>query len=183
MKYIFDFDDVIFDSQKFKEERLFTQLIEFGISKDLVRNLYQKNFSSSRDLYVRSFETCGYDWDVSQLDILESNLFQNIDIFLNKDVVNFLRQAGKSNCIVLSAGDYEFQNKKIKDSGITDLVLEVVVVPWSKKEWILGYMHTYKDETVYFVDNTESHLAHPEFKNYKNLNLILYTNPRDLVGI
>lgn len=182
MKYIFDFDDVLFDAQSFKQERLFPSLEIISVSKEECAQKYHKGGFKNLHLFLNQVATeYGKTFNNETFKIIEEKVFKNIHVFLNVDVYRFVEQKGKENCCILSLGDYDFQMRKIVDSGAHYMVANVVVVPKSKKEWVIDYAQTHSDEQVYFIDDTRRHIEHTEFSSVPNLKTILYIDKNSLL--
>jgi len=181
MKYIFDFDDVLFDTHSFKQERLFSALEIIGISKEECAQKYHKGGFKNLQLFVTDTAAeYGKTLDDGTFKIIEEKIFKNIHVFLNPDICRFIMQKEKENCHILSLGDRDFQMRKIIDSGARDMVAEVVIVPKSKKEWVIDFAKTHLDERVHFIDDTKRHVQHYEFKILHNLHCTLYSDFEDL---
>ena len=180
MKYIFDFDDVIFDSIRFKQEKLFPALVHKGVTAQQVQEVYKKGFTSPENLFKDVALACGVQLSTQEQGDIVENLFTNLNSFLHADTVELIKQKGKSDCVILSLGDTLFQKRKISETGLDELVSHVKIVQDSKKDWVIDFSNTYTAETVYFIDNTEGHLNHPEFSLLPNLKTVLYVGPESL---
>ncbi len=184
MKYILDFDDVLFDALSFKEERLFSSLETIGISKEECAQKYMKgNFKNLQLFLTEVAKEYGKVLNIEMLKKIEEKVFKNLHTFLNPNICRFIEQKGKENCYILSLGDSYFQMRKIVDSGASNIVSGVAIVHKTKKEWVIGFAQTHSDEQVYFIDDTKRHLEHSEFKMFNNLYCILYSNIEDLKEI
>jgi hypothetical protein len=106
-------------------------------------------------------------------------LFIDITVLLNREIFTFISKH-TNNVTVLSAGNYDFQMRKIIETGVKDVVSEVVIVPQSKKEWVIAFTEKYPHEMIYFIDDTLEHIRHPEFSDIPNLKTILYSNVESL---
>jgi HAD superfamily hydrolase (TIGR01509 family) len=170
MKYIFDFDDVLFHTTRRRLEHLYPFLEKMGISRNDINDFYEKtrgnhfsmkkllnHFFSSEDLYEKAME--------------ES------EKFANSELINTIKKLGKKNCYILTYGDKEFQLDKIKRIGIENLFSEIIVVPTDeKKETIEKICAKHKKEKVVFVDDKAKHFENLDFKKCPNLTTILYNN-------
>jgi len=183
MKYIFDFDDVIFDSFRFKKEKLFLALSHKNVTVEQIQEIYKKRFTSPENLFRNVASKCNIALSAKEQKSIIESIFTNISSFLHLDTVEVIQKKGKSNCVILSLGDSEFQKRKINTVGMDDFVFHVEIVANSKKEWVIDFAKKYKTETVYFIDNTKEHLNHPEFSLLPNLKTILYVGPESLKTI
>ena len=136
MKYIFDFDDVIFQTTLKFKERL-------------------ANVQNQPDLY--------------------EELMNESPNFVNEEILKVIKKAGKENCFMVTYGEKDFQEEKIKRAGVGGLFSEIFIVQESKKEAVEKICAKYKDETVLFIDDKAEHFENLDFKKYPNLKTILYT--------
>lgn len=184
MKYIFDFDDVIFDAGSFKN-RVAESLLSYGISQEDFLTDYARVRGPGYHVSKHVADIFGaHNIGVSEHEIndIVDELFVDIKQLLNKEVVYFISEHAK-DVAVLSAGNADFQMRKIVETGIKDLVSEIVIVPHSKKEWVIAFAEKYPDEVVYFIDNSEEHLVHVEFDSLSNLKTVLYRDKNSLNDI
>lgn len=167
MKYIFDFDDVLFHNTKLFKEHMYACLEKAGVPRGVAEEYYKEirggrfflkemllHFSLSEDLYKK---------------ILNKN--KN---FINKELLNIIKKLGKKNCYIVTHGGDEWQRDKIKKADIESLFSEIVVVSESKKEAVEKICAKYKDEEVIFIDDKVRHFKDLDFKKYPNLKTILY---------
>lgn len=169
MKYIFDFDDVLFNTRNFKKNRV-SVFAKAGIPEDLVEKYLKdnkvKHFSLKKLMVHFSIE-----------NFYEEIMSKNKD-FINTDLVEIVKKLGKENCFIVTFGDDEFQMEKIKSIGIEPLFSKIVVVQDEKKEEIEKICEKYKDEKVIFIDDRPNHFENLDFKKYPNLKTILYTGQK-----
>ena len=184
MKYIFDFDDVIFDAHAFKN-KIADSLLRYGISREDFLDDYAQvrgpRYSVSKHI-ADIFQKHNLNIGTNEIEFIVDSLFVDIKELLNEDVVIFVSQHAR-DVFVLSAGDPDFQMRKIIETGIKDMVQEVVVVPHSKKEWVIDFAEKYSNETVYFIDDNTEHITHKEFNSFSNLNTILYVDKNSLLNV
>ena len=106
MKYIFDFDDVLFYTTRRRNEFLYPFLKKMGISRKALDSFYEKtrgnhfsmkkllaHFSLGEDLYEKTME--------------------EIEKFANSELIEIVKKIGKDNCYILTYGDEEFQLEKM----------------------------------------------------------------------
>src|ERR1035437_7034860 len=170
MKYIFDFDDVLFYTTRHRNEFLYPFLEKMGISRNDLDSFYTKtrgnqfsikkllaHFSLGEDLYEKAMK--------------ESEKFANLEL------INIVKKIGKDSCYILTYGNEEFQLEKIKRIGIDSLFSEIIVLPDdNKKEVIEKICAKYKNEEVVFIDDKPKHLINLDFKKYPTLKTILYSS-------
>lgn len=148
MKYILDFDGVIFNTEALKKV-----MVELGIeAKD-----------RSSDMFAQIRERKGGDFDFTQ--------------FVFKDALAFL-EAHKGECVVVSSYQSinpdnnkslsdevqkQYQVAKIASSGIGDIIgsQNIHIVGISKKEKLAQLQRTYTDlcEAFCFVDDREVYVT------------------------
>ncbi|MFA6076719.1 MAG: HAD hydrolase-like protein [Candidatus Paceibacterota bacterium] len=167
MKFIFDFDDVLFHSTPRFKEHLRSSLEKAGISRvaveEYVENLQGKGFSLKELLNKFSVNLNWYE-----------KILKNSEEFINQDLLKIIKKLGRENCYIVSFGDREFQSDKIKRARIETLFSKITVVSDSKKEAIEKICAKHKDEQVIFVDDKAKHFANLDFKKYPNLKTILF---------
>jgi hypothetical protein len=176
MKIIFDFDDTVFDTKKFKEEVLFKifEKIDKSVDSRVVAKEYSKYRKDeqvfSMDVFLENIIKKYKLTDLVKLKDLYTTLEIGIKKCLIPDYEKIIRLFGKKNIVILTHGEEKFQKFKIELSGITGLVDDVVVVKDSKKDYIIGYCKTNKGHKVYFVDD-------------KIENFLLNDLPKNLVQV
>ncbi len=167
MKFIFDFDDVLFNTTPRFKEHLRSYLEKAGISRvaveEYAKNLQGKGFSLKELLNKFSVSLNWY-----------KKILKNSEEFINQDLLKIIKKLGRENCYIVSFGNKEFQSDKIKRARIEDFFLKITVVPGSKKEAIEKICAKYKDEQIIFVDDKAKHFEDLDFKKYPNLHTILY---------
>ncbi len=168
MKFIFDFDDVLFHNTKLLKPYMYARFEEAGVPRNIVEPYYNEIKKTSKtwlkDLLVHfSLKENLYE------DILEKS--KNL---ANKEVIEIIKKLGKENCYILSHGGEDYQLEKIKRSGVFSLFREVIVVFDKKTKKIEEICERHKDEKVLFVDDKEHHFENLDFKKYPNLKTILF---------
>ena len=170
MKYIFDFDHVLFNTSKLKE-RIFLVLGEIGIERSAINEYIEKErwnqFSLKKLLKHFSVE-----------ENLYGQIMKNNKNFINAEVLDTVKKIGKENCHIVSYGDEEFQLDKIHSSSIAPLFSEIIVVSSEKKEIIEKLCAKHKDEQVFFIDDQIKHFDELDLDKCPNLKTILYTGQK-----
>ncbi|OGI94840.1 hypothetical protein A3A03_00355 [Candidatus Nomurabacteria bacterium RIFCSPLOWO2_01_FULL_40_18] len=167
MKYIFDFDDVLFDNTKQFKEHMYMHLEKAGVSRKKTEEYYKtipKNqfwlktilahFSLKEDLY--------------------ETILRESKNFVNEELVNIIKKLGKNNCYIVTHGYEEWQRDKIQRAGIAPLFSEIMTTQGSKKEAVEAICAKHKDEQVVFIDDKAKHFEDLDFQKYPNLKTILY---------
>ncbi|MEK7471317.1 MAG: HAD hydrolase-like protein [Patescibacteria group bacterium] len=168
MKYIFDFDDVLFNNTKQFKDHMYACLEKAGIPRTQAKEYYKGVRISGFWLKeMLSHFSLKEDWYEKILERSEN--------FLNKDLVNEIKKLGKENCYIVTHGGEEWQLDKIKKTDITSLFSKIIVVQGSKKESVEKICAKHKNEKVIFIDDKVKHFENLDFKKYPNLKTILYT--------
>ncbi len=170
MKYIFDFDDVLFFTSKKFIEYEYSVLAKAGISPLDIQKYYQEIKTNNKTF---SFKDMFEYLSIPQKFYLE--IMSSCKNFVNEDLIYLVKKIGKENCFIVTYGDEDFQKEKIKYSDIEDVFSEITVVQGSKKEAIEKICLKYKDEEVLFIDDKQEHFDNLDMKKYPNLKTILYT--------
>ncbi len=167
MKFIFDFDEVLFDTKKLREI-IVSKLSRHSISGDIIEEYFKKerwnqfslkkmlvHFSVTEDLYEEIMCEC-----------------RNLK---NKELLEMVQGIGKQNCFILSYGDKEFQLDKINRLNIRNLFSEIFInETGNKNELIEKLCAKYKNEVVVFVDDKPKHFEDLDMEKCPNLKTILF---------
>jgi FMN phosphatase YigB (HAD superfamily) len=174
MKYIFDFDDVLFNTKKFKE-RIYTSVEKVGISREVEENYYQefKKYAFSLKKFLSSLFAKEKKEQVS-IDAIYEEIMFDCKSFLNEDLIKIVQSLGVGNSLIVTSGDEEFQMDKIKRAGVEPLFSQIVVVPGSKKEVIEKICSENKNEKIIFVDDKVKFFEDIDMSKCPNLETILY---------
>ncbi|OGI63561.1 hypothetical protein A2818_01910 [Candidatus Nomurabacteria bacterium RIFCSPHIGHO2_01_FULL_40_12] len=168
MKYIFDFDDVLFNTTQHFKEQMCLILEKNGISRILIEEYTKKerwNLFTLKKMFVH--------FSVKE-DVYEEIMKESKNS-INQELLKLIKKLGKLNCYLVSYGDEEFQLEKIKRSEVGTLFSEIIIVQGSKKEAIEKICTKHKDEEVIFIDDKAKHFEDLDFVKYPNLKTILYT--------
>lgn len=167
MKYVFDFDDVLFHNSKRLKKHMYICLEKAGISSAEAEKYY-------KEVRVNEF------WLKELLShfSLKENLYEEIlkksKNFTNRELLEIIKKLGKENCYIITRGGKEWQLDKIRRTGIEPFFSEIIVVWKSKKEAVEKICARYKDEEVLFIDDKAENFEDLDFVKYPNLKIILY---------
>ena len=178
MKYIFDFDDVLFNNTVQFKPHMYDILEKAGVPKDAAQAYYRqiravnefwlkdllRHFSLNEDLYEK---------------IVDKDVIKN---FINHELIAIVKKLGKENCFILTHGGEKFQLDKIEKSGIAPLFADVIAVFGKKNDSIEKICATHRDEEVFFIDDRIEHSKDLNTIKCPNLKTILYTG-QDLRNI
>lgn len=167
MKYIFDFDDVLFfNTAKFKKH-MYLCLEQAGVPQNVAEEYYKNTGTkmfSLKELLIH----------FSVPENLYEKILNESYNSLNKDLLEIIKKLGKENCYIVTFGHGEFQLDKLKRTGLETFFSEIVVVSGSKKEAVEKICLKHKDEKVLFIDDKAKHFENLDLKKCPNLKTILY---------
>jgi FMN phosphatase YigB (HAD superfamily) len=175
MKYIFDFDDVLFHNTQLFKPHMYKCLEEAGVPRDVaephykeVRSMFSiKNFVSRLIANEKLI-------DIDGEKLCEKIMSKNKD-FINTELIEKIKKLGKENCYIVTHGLEDYQLDKINSIDILPFFNKIITVQGSKNEEIEKICTQYKNETVVFIDDKAKHFENLNFKKYPNLKTILYT--------
>jgi len=177
MKYIFDFDDVLFNTTKMFKKHMYICLEKAGISKRIAEEYYkkvrEKEFSLKNSIAILLAKQ---KINKTKIEDVYEKIMSKCWNFTNLELLKNIKKFGKKNCFIVSSGEKEFQKDKIKRSGIAPLFSEIIVVSESKKEVLEKICAKHKDEKIIFIDDKTKHFENLDFKKCPNLKTVLFTN-------
>ncbi|MCF7834050.1 MAG: HAD hydrolase-like protein [Candidatus Pacebacteria bacterium] len=176
MKFIFDFDDTLFlNTEKFKK-KMFSVLETKGVPYSFALEKYKEK--RAKEFSLKEFiAKCFEQKTIPATEILSTyeDIMSECKEYVDQNLLAIVHQAGKENCFIVTNGDKEFQEDKIKRSGVAPLFQSIHIVPESKKEIIEKICSTgNENEEILFIENREHFFADLNTKKYPNLHLILY---------
>jgi FMN phosphatase YigB (HAD superfamily) len=169
MKIFVDFDDVLFNTKKFKENFLKKVFIRNGITEEIFNKYYYQRYEDGVGK-----EVMRYDFE-RQLQKIEKEI--NIDTkkiekefrqFLNdtseyvfSDVGLFFEKFKKNELFVISFSDTQFQKIKIGNSKISKYVKKINITNGDKSQEILEIIkkEKIKDEDIFFIDDRAEYIT------------------------
>ena len=166
MKFIFDFDDTLFNNTTQFKEHMFICIEETGIARDVAEEYYRKvrwNQFSLKNLLIHF-----------HIENIYEKIMSECKNFVNKDLMDIVKKLGKENCCVVSNGEKEFQLDKINRSQIADFFQVIYTVPGSKKEVIEKICLENKNDLVVFVEDKPKFFEDLDMNVCQNLKTILY---------
>lgn len=150
IKLFIDFDKTIFDTSQVKE-RLYRIFGQFGFNQEEIDRTYSAEALDGKfnpeGQAKRLYEIKPFDLGVFELKI-KSLIFDSNKI-LYYDTIWFLKSIDreKYQVNILSYGDINFQNRKIKQSGITEMFDEIYVTNLEKQIFLQDFVK----ENEYFI--------------------------------
>ncbi|MCX6752161.1 MAG: HAD hydrolase-like protein [Candidatus Nomurabacteria bacterium] len=176
MKFIFDFDDVLFDTKKLKEN-IFRCLGEISISKNTEEKYYEEFKSMGTPFSLKEFLSSLLTRENKKKDTTEDIYEKIMSLSLNlanTELLKIIKKLGKKNCYIVTSGDEEFQLDKIRRSNIDDYFCEILVAPHSKKGIIEKICKENKGEQIIFVDDKIKFFEDLDMTKCPNLKTILF---------
>jgi FMN phosphatase YigB (HAD superfamily) len=167
MKYIFDFDRVLFNVGRHWTNHTFIVLEKAGVPKEVVEAYYDKerwNLFSMKKMLEH--------FAVPQEVYLE--VMKEVESFRNHELIEVISKLGRENCFIVTYGDEEFQFDKIRRTGIADLFSAIFTVAGAKNEPIEEICRRFPDEKIIFIDDSKKHIDELDLVKCPNLKAILY---------
>jgi len=175
MKYIFDFDDVLFYTTKRLKEKMYECLEEAGISRVVAESHYKE---AREDEFSLKNSLLGLFKNQKITDPTAEVVYEKIMLdckdFTNVELIQKIKTLGKENCFILTNGEKQFQEDKISRSGIAPLFSEVFIVPGTKREVIRDMCARYKEEKVLFIEDKVKFIEDIDLAECPNLKPVLY---------
>ena len=148
---IIDFDDTIFDTKNLKKS-IFNKLSENNINKDIIKITYEEcrnQYSLSKHVKILKKKDIIVPKSIkgwlNHVD-LTSHIFPN--------TISDLEKLSKNNyLILLTNGDFKFQNIKITGSGVSKYFDEIHITKEPKHEFMLNKKYKYP---VYFINDKKT---------------------------
>lgn len=179
MKYIFDFDDVLFDNTVQFKRCIFERLgKKAGVSPEVVAEYYRQvrgDLFSLRDFITDFLKLRRKD------GVAESKLYLEImhecPKFVNKKLFQAIRDhLDRDSCYIVSYGNKEFNMDKIRYSGFINLFEEknIHITSGEKHGAIAEICDSDQTSEFVFIDDKKQHTDEPELKGISNLTTIHY---------
>lgn len=185
MKIFIDFDDTLFDSNKFKKyfENIF---IEEGISRKKLRKAYDQAKEKGVYSLENHLSLLSQNFGINKEIIKEKLklLFSDLSCCVYKDSWKILDQFPKKNLFILSFGQHSFQRKKIISSKVIRKVSKVIITQNRKIKTIHEFVkkYDYNKEKLVFIDNRAKFLERIEKIDYKILTIQMVRNKSEKIA-
>ncbi|EKD58770.1 MAG: hypothetical protein ACD_56C00055G0006 [uncultured bacterium] len=175
-----DFDDVIFNTKKFKED-LRKIFFGFGISDEC----YEKTYYAYDDKrLVKVYDPRAQIRRIADLQTVnEEKILSTLDSFMEHcssyvfpDVEEFISSMKRENVYLLSYGDIEFQGEKINKSGIKDKISNVFITDKLKSDIvsiILEKQQFESGEKIFFLDDRIEQIADVKRRNPGSITILI----------
>jgi FMN phosphatase YigB (HAD superfamily) len=148
---IFDFDDTLFDTKKFKKD-IFGELISLGIKENIIKKTYKE----CRNDYCLLKHIKALKKHNLQIPNLIHKKISNLSLksYLFPKVAKDLKKLSKENyLILLTKGDKGFQNTKINSSNISKYFEEIHITKKNKEEFLKDKKYPHP---IYFINDKKS---------------------------
>ncbi len=173
MKFIFDFDDVLFNTGELKE-RTYACLRKIGVPRELSEGYYKKirHIPFSLKKFIKHL----LDQNHIQKNVndIYEEIMSDIQNLVNVPLIDLIKKIGKENCFVVTYGEYDYNFAKLQRSGITPFFKDLHIVQGTKKEIVEKICKDYKDEKIFFIDDMAKHFKDLDMSKCPNLKTILY---------
>lgn len=160
MRIFIDFDDVIFNTKKFKDdfEKIF---VVHGISEDIFREHY---YDPTDNRKIKIFDATLHVKRIRNATGIDtSGILAEVDEFLKDtskyvfpDAIRFIENVGRKNVCVVSFGGIDFLKRKIDGSGIPKYINNIKVIDYEKSRAIAEFIENEKisiNEKLFFLDD------------------------------
>lgn len=182
MKIFIDFDDVVFNSKKFIDD--YSKLFEkYKISEKNFKRYYYDY--PQRYKKLRQYESEKHLQRIAEeLNIPTGNLQRDIRKFIENTQgyvfgdLKYLEYFKKRNLYLISYSKTNFQETKIKNSGIGKHFKKTIVTNLSKAKVIKKIIKNGSKEAIYFLDNRIEHIENVK-KNIPQAVTILMRRKED----
>lgn len=160
MKIFIDFDDVIFNTRKFKDD--FENIFEKnGISREIFKKYY---VNPKNRLAIKTFNPWIHAENISQevnfdkekLNTAINFFIKDLSRYIFPDILDFIRKFDKQDLHIVSFGNKEFQTKKVVSSGIARYIKNIHIIQDSKSKTIEEIIYKNEisaSESMFFIED------------------------------
>lgn len=179
MLIFLDFDDVLFNTNKFKDG-YFELFKKKGVSREIFEKFYYNSTTDKVERYrpvshvKRVCKELKLNYSDFKKDVLE--FVGNTSEYIFKDTVNFLDNFYKKELCLVSFSKTDFQKLKIMNSGVADYFFNIKIVNELKGGVINKVIKSKKvknNQTFYFIDDRVEHLTDAKIKNPNLVTILL----------
>lgn len=191
MKYIFDFDDVLFRNTEMFKPRMFGLIADAGVPREEVEKDYSRPEVRWQQFSLKRFIKRMFETHTAMLvpgadpEKVYANIMSEAHNFLNTKLIDEIKKIGPENCYIVTNGEYAFNHDKLSSSGILRVIDEknVRIVPDDKGDAIEEICKKYGGENVIFIDDKPRFIEELQARKIENLKTILYIgNDLDLIS-
>jgi len=161
VKIFIDFDDVIFNTRRFKAdfEKVFSR---FGIAEDVFRKNYYNYLPNRKNSPVRTYilekhlekisKTVSFDKVALEKSI--QDFLSDTRKYVFSDVENFLKKFSPPELFLISHGDRNFQRKKIRNTQLEKYFSAIKISGDLKSQDIGPWIKKGKERKFFLDDRT-----------------------------
>jgi len=143
MKIFIDFDDVIFNTKKFKKDLLEKVFIKNGATKEDFSRTYHCFFVINKK-NGKYYDPKKQIKALKKLENVEGEklekdfyrFIKDLKRYVFKDVLAFLEKITEHEVFLISYGDPEFQKMKVKGSDVSDFFKKIILGKFNKIDFI-----------------------------------------------
>lgn len=175
MKYIFDFDDVLFNNTLQLKPHIYQVLAGAGIPEIEARAYYlevRENEFSLKN-FIAVLLTRRKITTITTEELYEK-IISECKNFCNVEVIDLVKRIGKDNCYMVTNGEENYQRDKITKSEIHPLFNEIYIVPGTKQQAIYTICNKNKNEKVLFIDDKQKFFDDLDLTQCPNLRALLF---------
>ena len=163
MKIYIDFDGTLFNS-KIQYQRLINIFKKYNIEEEYIKELMKEEFYQKEKSFDILTKKIIEDKNLNKNILKELNDIYKPDL-IYPDVIPFLEKyQNKYELILLTLGNIEYQEKKIKASNLSKYFKDIIITNKDKSKLNINY------ENSIFIDNNPKELE--KFYNSKASHLI-----------
>lgn len=175
--YVFDFDDVLFDTPAFVRE-LKSGLAPLGVNSevfDVARKCLIDPYVPEKHMLELTKVIGGFDQQAA-LGVYDA-VIKKSEQFVFVDARMLVSKLGVASSAICTYGYRPFQEAKVQASGMSALVSEVAYTDAGKHE----QDHLFKHPNTVFIDNSAKHIEEVKtaFPHVRCLQLIREYNKKD----
>ena len=159
--FIIDFDDTLFDTQRYKRirlecvQRLGVSEEEYWTTYKQARNSHDGIFTYSDERHTELLALLGYNHDEVLTALQETSAPEALPEFLFEDTISFLDdvKAYGDSMVLLSLGNPGYQELKTKQSGVSRYFDRTFMVHDTKKHILATLFEEVHPAEVYFIND------------------------------
>ncbi|MFW5884752.1 MAG: hypothetical protein ACOCUF_00765 [Patescibacteria group bacterium] len=168
MKIFLDFDDTIFNTGKFKEDfaSIFNQN---GITNEEFNRTYYSDLAKGVKGYnpKKHLELINWPDEYTKQETIQKleKILENLEKYVFEDFYELAAKINKNNLFLISFGKMEFQEIKIKNSGVLKYFADYKVVEREDKGDYIQKIVGDNPGSIFLVDDRPEQLAKAKEKN------------------
>ncbi len=160
MKIILDFDDTIFNTGAYVDEKI-NVFKQAGFTRDNYFVIYEKVLKEKgyfdADLIIDLFfKIKKFDKEKAKSEI--ESIINNTKVFVYKDFFDFVKSFNKKDLTLVSVGTGENHKRKIENAGIVSFFDKVSIPEKYKSGEIELIVKKYPTEKIFFIDDKASQI-------------------------